>query len=115
MAMPPRGGITASRIAHLLSWSSSRVTAAMTRTRCMPERRPALLRRSAEVLHSIGAARAGVGGRSGRAHLRQHLPAALALVAGGNLARKSVVEGKSVSVRLDLGGRRNIKKKQHNS
>src|SRR3546814_5353475 len=85
MAMPPRGGITASRIAHLLSWSSSRVTAAMTRTRCMPERRPALLRRSAEVLHSIGAARAGVGGRSGRAHLRQHLPAALALVAGGNL------------------------------
>src|SRR3546814_9736723 len=82
MAMPPRGGITASRIAHLLSWSSSRVTAAMTRTRCMPERRPALLRRSAEVLHSIGAARAGVGGRSGRAHLRQHLPAALALEIG---------------------------------
>src|SRR3546814_10944301 len=28
------------------------------------------------------------------------------------LARKSVVEGKSVSVRLALGGRRNIKKKK---
>src|SRR3546814_16941843 len=28
--------------------------------------------------------------------------------------RKSVVEGKSVSVRLDLGGRRIIKKKKHN-
>src|SRR3546814_20878493 len=29
------------------------------------------------------------------------------------LARKSVVEGKSVSVRVDLGGRRLIKKKKH--
>src|SRR3546814_11780120 len=29
--------------------------------------------------------------------------------------RKSVVEGKSVSVRVDLGGRRNIKKKQTKS
>src|SRR3546814_20888236 len=28
--------------------------------------------------------------------------------------RKSVVEGKSVSVRVDLGGRRIIKKKKHN-
>src|SRR3546814_11944841 len=28
--------------------------------------------------------------------------------------RKSVVEGKSVSVRVDLGGRRNIKKKKTN-
>src|SRR3546814_13435123 len=28
-------------------------------------------------------------------------------------ARKSVVEGKSVSVRVDLGGRRRIKKKTH--
>src|SRR3546814_11762845 len=28
--------------------------------------------------------------------------------------RKSVVEGKSVSVRVDLGGRRLIKKKKHN-
>src|SRR3546814_12500500 len=29
-------------------------------------------------------------------------------------ARKSVVEGKSVSVRVDLGGSRSIKKKKHN-
>src|SRR3546814_12459647 len=29
--------------------------------------------------------------------------------------RKSVVEGKSVSVRVDLGGRRNIKKKINNN
>src|SRR3546814_19177937 len=29
--------------------------------------------------------------------------------------RKSVVEGKSVSVRVDLGGRRILKKKTHNS
>src|SRR3546814_15019137 len=31
---------------------------------------------------------------------------------GGELARKSVVWGKSVSVRVDRGGRRNIKKKK---
>src|SRR3546814_12583976 len=30
-------------------------------------------------------------------------------------ARKSVVEGKGVSVRVDLGGRRILKKKKHNS
>src|SRR3546814_14485684 len=29
--------------------------------------------------------------------------------------RKSVVEGQSVSVRVDLGGRRSIKKKKHNN
>src|SRR3546814_9093803 len=32
-----------------------------------------------------------------------------------NRDRKSVVEGKSVSVRVDLGGRRSIKKKKHNN
>src|SRR3546814_13910443 len=32
--------------------------------------------------------------------------------AAGRLDRKSVVSGKSVSVRVDLGGRRNIKKKK---
>src|SRR3546814_21046741 len=31
---------------------------------------------------------------------------------GVRLARRSVVEGKSVSVRVDLGGRRSIKKKR---
>src|SRR3546814_15771116 len=33
----------------------------------------------------------------------------------GDLDRKSVVEGKSVSVRVDLGGRRIIKKKKKNT
>src|SRR3546814_11178726 len=33
-------------------------------------------------------------------------------VPGGNLDRKSVVQGKSVSVRVDLGGRGIIKKKK---
>src|SRR3546814_15385717 len=32
----------------------------------------------------------------------------------GKPDRKSVVKGKSVSVRVDLGGRRNHKKKKHN-
>src|SRR3546814_10215829 len=35
----------------------------------------------------------------------------IALVVGRNRDRKSVVSGKSVSVRVDLGGRRIIKKK----
>src|SRR3546814_13390000 len=34
-----------------------------------------------------------------------------ALDAGGEVDRKSVLEGKRVSVRVDLGGRRTIKKK----
>src|SRR3546814_12830158 len=38
----------------------------------------------------------------------------LAAVAGLDGDRKSVVEGKSVSVRVDLGGRRIIKKKRYN-
>src|SRR3546814_16758681 len=33
----------------------------------------------------------------------------------GDQDRKSVVSGKSVSVRVDLGGRRIIKKKKHNN
>src|SRR3546814_19518570 len=48
-------------------------------------------------------------------------PCSGASVADGILApslerdRKSVVKGKSVSVRVDLGGRRIIKKKKHNN
>src|SRR3546814_16835173 len=42
--------------------------------------------------------------------------ASLAAVGGGDgTDRKSVVEGKSVSVRVYLGGRRNIKKKTKNN
>src|SRR3546814_17679681 len=37
------------------------------------------------------------------------------LVAADELDRKSVVEGKSVSVRVDLGGRRIIKKHRNNT
>src|SRR3546814_20932018 len=37
------------------------------------------------------------------------------LFKGKNLDRKSVVKGKSVSVSVDLGGRRNIKKKHKES
>src|SRR3546814_19871141 len=33
------------------------------------------------------------------------------ILVGGNVDRRSVVSGKSVSGRVDLGGRRNIKKK----
>src|SRR3546814_15399198 len=67
------------------------------------------------------------GARGGIAHRRRrrsgqhhHQPAPLAL--GGadevvtrlaGIDRKSVVEGKSVSVRVDLGGRRIIKKKNN--
>src|SRR3546814_12747154 len=42
------------------------------------------------------------------------LPEALEAVEGrhGTVDRKSVVEGKSVSVRVDLGGRRTLKKKK---
>src|SRR3546814_17022902 len=36
-----------------------------------------------------------------------------AIVSNAPVDRKSVVEGKSVSVRVDLGGRRTIKKQQH--
>src|SRR3546814_18793186 len=39
-------------------------------------------------------------------------PAGLGYVRSGRKDRKSVVEGKSVSVRVDLGGRRIIKKKK---
>src|SRR3546814_15438665 len=35
------------------------------------------------------------------------------VVLGPDTARKSVVEGKGVAVRVDLGGRRNHKKKKH--
>src|SRR3546814_17636972 len=38
------------------------------------------------------------------------LPALIALGLPANIDRKSVVEGKSVSVRVDLGGRRILKK-----
>src|SRR3546814_12542069 len=37
----------------------------------------------------------------------------VAITGGGNGDRKSVVKGKSVSVRVDLGGRRIIKTKKH--
>src|SRR3546814_16097010 len=40
---------------------------------------------------------------------------ARAASAGSALDRKSVVEGKSVSVRVDLGGSRNIKKTTHSN
>src|SRR3546814_20124282 len=46
------------------------------------------------------------GGRGGGGRVRH-----VALGKGRHLDRKSVVEGKSVSVRVDLGGRRIIKKK----
>src|SRR3546814_13389406 len=52
--------------------------------------------------------------RIGRADLKRNqdaLKAACATYAAGD--RKSVVEGKSVSVRVDLGGRRHIKKKKN--
>src|SRR3546814_11916506 len=53
-------------------------------------------------------------GAAGFRHRHPRLPAgaegALARLSGGD--RKSVVEGKSVSVRVDLGGRRTIKKKK---
>src|SRR3546814_20216083 len=53
--------------------------------------------------------------RTARAHLHvDHRPAAAETGAGAQRARdrKSVVEGKGVSVRVDLGGRRNLKKKK---
>src|SRR3546814_20672246 len=46
------------------------------------------------------------------AEIGTRLGAAQATDRGRRLDRKSVVEGKSVSVRVDLGGRRIIKKKQ---
>src|SRR3546814_13094296 len=50
-----------------------------------------------------------------RAEALQEVAAALPRVDGQapDLDRKSVVEGKSVSVRVDLGGRRIIKKKKN--
>src|SRR3546814_18367614 len=50
-------------------------------------------------------------GGMGRRH-RRRVPG-LAAVPGGHRDRKSVVLGKSVSVRVDVGGRRIIKKKQN--
>src|SRR3546814_9438314 len=47
--------------------------------------------------------------RSCRLHLKPPLP----LPVTGRTDRKSVVSGKSVSVRVDLGGRRIIKKKNN--
>src|SRR3546814_15011931 len=43
------------------------------------------------------------------------LKAGLTVTASVPIHRKSVVEGKSVSVRVDLGGRRSIKDKQKNN
>src|SRR3546814_18915222 len=43
----------------------------------------------------------------------QGIPNMIALIRATD--RKSVVEGKSVSVRVDLGGRRIIKKKKYNN
>src|SRR3546814_13519375 len=45
------------------------------------------------------------------ATLAEHMTRRQAALAGGD--RKSVVSGKSVSVRVDLGGRRSIKKKSN--
>src|SRR3546814_19340917 len=54
----------------------------------------------------IGDCRASGGAVEQRLAQRRHQ----ALVVGGRVDRKSVVSGKSVSVRVDLGGRRLIKK-----
>src|SRR3546814_21192524 len=43
---------------------------------------------------------------------RRHI---ISLLMENEAERKSVVKGKSVSVRVDLGGRRSIKKKQKNN
>src|SRR3546814_14315947 len=51
---------------------------------------------------------AGEWGRGDRRHRLPHRPAGTPIA---DADRKSVVEGKSVSVRVDLGGRRIIKKK----
>src|SRR3546814_21146117 len=47
----------------------------------------------------------------GAARVLIHLITLAACIADSPQDRKSVVQGKSVSVRVDLGGRRNIKKK----
>src|SRR3546814_11608777 len=57
---------------------------------------------------------AGVGGELLASALAEEA-VGLAVLAGEAADRKSVVEGKSVSVRVDLGGRRLIKKKTINT
>src|SRR3546814_16921993 len=59
------------------------------------------------------------GAHVGRSHLRQHRSINIfhhrmddRLWMNKHIDRKSVVWGKSVSVRVDIGGRRNIKKKK---
>src|SRR3546814_19671642 len=56
-----------------------------------------------------------VGGIGVGAYLAVNLALAMRTIPEGRAGdRKSVVEGKSVSVRVDLGGRCLIKKKKHN-
>src|SRR3546814_19070833 len=63
---------------------------------------------------------AGASGRNGRRAVSRHADEPARAATSGNLfrhdpaspERKSVVSGKSVSVRLDLGGRRIIKNKK---
>src|SRR3546814_17714109 len=78
--------------------------------------RPLLLQprgRAADARRRLWADRQHRLGRGqGRQSQRQRL---FGVAGGGDRDRKSVVSGKSVSVRVDLGGRRIIKKKKKNT
>src|SRR3546814_14696741 len=62
---------------------------------------------SADILRMFNAAFDGVGARPG-----DYWPEAHRAAIDAVKERKRVVEGKSVSVRVDLGGRRSMKKKK---
>src|SRR3546814_13232258 len=64
--------------------------------------------RRALFLYAVGPRGRGAGARRGRRRRARRDDGP-----GLRKDRKSVVEGKSVSVRVDLGGRRIIKKKKH--
>src|SRR3546814_13345613 len=65
----------------------------------------------ANAMAEFGADTITIGGESSGAHLA--VVTLLRLRDRHGVDRKSVVSGKSVSVRVDLGGRRIIKKKTH--
>src|SRR3546814_19638955 len=117
---PPRSTLTATLVPYTTLFRSSRTGAADASARSV-HGRPALCRAPCSAAETC---RGGRGGNCLPRGLARHdrrsrrrvrvvtRPVRTAVARLVGIDRKSVVEGKSVSVSVDLGGRRNLKKKK---